>query len=386
MTVDTFQNCVIFISDALRYDRMPADPDWNDKIIKTVASSINTPTSVPSMLTGRYPHATGVFSFTDTLGDFPSDLRTLDAHEFGFYNAAGKEDALNDVLGIGEMTTLDDMESPFVYVERDHGGHHPYEGAGYEFTIDEFKTEFAGEKEKTERYYREAVTESLRRFETRVETLRERGIAEETLFVFTSDHGEMLGEDGWVGHQAPVHPSLVYVPTAFPYSGIRANELPEYMGHVDFYPTIATLLGVEPAENDGRNVFNTENPGFYRNHAVEATKIAGYDLKVYECVSFWDADGGRTYNLSPLPSRLLRSAHFLLSDKWQSNHIRHSPTQLLSALKHLFGSRRVFGSPRFDADRVYDLLEAVRSGEARDTDSVELSDETKERLEQLGYR
>jgi arylsulfatase A-like enzyme len=43
-----------------------------------------------------------------------------------------------------------------------------------------------------------------------------RGILDDSLVIFTSDHGELLGEyNGLYHHQTPVVPELVYVPLAF---------------------------------------------------------------------------------------------------------------------------------------------------------------------------
>ena len=41
-----------------------------------------------------------------------------------------------------------------------------------------------------------------------LQTLREEGLAEDTLFVFTSDHGDMLGSQGEVKKQRPWEESI----------------------------------------------------------------------------------------------------------------------------------------------------------------------------------
>ena len=54
---------IIFLADAVRYDAVPEKVTQEGISYRAVAQSTATNTSVPSMLTGRYPENTGVYDW-----------------------------------------------------------------------------------------------------------------------------------------------------------------------------------------------------------------------------------------------------------------------------------------------------------------------------------
>ncbi|MEE8468515.1 MAG: sulfatase-like hydrolase/transferase, partial [Planctomycetota bacterium] len=81
--------------------------------------------------------------------------------------------------------------------------------------------------------------------------LRERGLYESSLIVFTSDHGEGLGEHGSVGHGRLLYDELLHVPLVIklPQGDPRLGDLRAVAGglarHVDLLPTLTQLLNLE---------------------------------------------------------------------------------------------------------------------------------------------
>ena len=81
--------------------------------------------------------------------------------------------------------------------------------------------------------------------------LRERGLYESSLIVFTSDHGEGLGEHGSVGHGRLLYDELLHVPLVIklPRGDPRLGDLRAVAGglarHVDLLPTLTQLLNLE---------------------------------------------------------------------------------------------------------------------------------------------
>ena len=80
------------------------------------------------------------------------------------------------------------------------------------------------------------------------------GLAENTLVLFTTDHGELLGDHGlWM--KGPFHyeqlvrvPTLMRFPAAIP-AGQRTQTL---FSHVDIVPTVLSAIGLPtPADTDG---------------------------------------------------------------------------------------------------------------------------------------
>jgi len=386
----TVNNVVVFISDALRHDHLPAALAEEGLALKTVAASIDTSTSIPSMVTGLRPPRHGVFSFNHRLPEATTSIFDLGDYDTGFYNAAGPEDGLNSVLRHDELTRLEALDPPFCYVERDHGGHHPFAGIGYDEGLEAFREEFSGDVEKTRRTYAAAIEASAERFRDRIRTLEERDLLEETLLVFTSDHGELLGEDGWVGHLTPVYPEVVYVPTLFVHPGLPdAADLDQpFMGHVDLLPTLLAALGEPVPESlDGVDVLDPETPRIDRryNYAAKSVYVGDRPLWLYRASGLWDDSGGHVFNHSSWLGRVASTGYLLAGRKWMSRHVRRVPSKLPTAAKGYLLSERTFGAPRFSKATAREAVERIEA-ERVDVESVELDAAVKDRLERLGYR
>lgn len=70
------------------------------------------------------------------------------------------------------------------------------------------------------------------------------GIADETIVMVTSDHGEMLGEHGMWFKRTFFEPS-VRVPLLFAGPGIESGEYPAEVSLLDLFPTLLDLSGTE---------------------------------------------------------------------------------------------------------------------------------------------
>ncbi|MGH2521873.1 MAG: sulfatase, partial [Anaerolineales bacterium] len=75
------------------------------------------------------------------------------------------------------------------------------------------------------------------------------GVLDETLLVVTSDHGDSLGEHGYLGHRVSLYDHLLHVPLIARYPGrFRAGRrVPQQVALVDLYPTFLEMAGAEPA-------------------------------------------------------------------------------------------------------------------------------------------
>ena len=92
--------------------------------------------------------------------------------------------------------------------------------------------------------------------------LRERGLDEEALVVFTSDHGEELMERGWIGHTRTLHDELVRVPLVLRLpTSMRANRsstrVPFAVSQIDLGATILDLMGVDETLGEGVSLAST---------------------------------------------------------------------------------------------------------------------------------
>ena len=108
-----------------------------------------------------------------------------------------------------------------------------------------------GPREIRRRYRLE--TEATDRFVGHVlDTLRASGRADRTWVVFTSDHGECLGEHGHIGHvedlhETSIHVPLIVVPPAGR-SGARGVVRDDLAAGIDLLPTLLDLVGIEAPE------------------------------------------------------------------------------------------------------------------------------------------
>ncbi|MBA7581146.1 N-acetylglucosamine-6-O-sulfatase [subsurface metagenome] len=97
-----------------------------------------------------------------------------------------------------------------------------------------------------------------------IDALKYEGILDNTIVVFTSDHGDLLGEhardDKFVTYEGSAKiPFILY----YPVKVIKGKIINEALSCVDFQPTILNLMGVDLAGNeDGRDasvLFISEN-------------------------------------------------------------------------------------------------------------------------------
>ncbi len=104
-----------------------------------------------------------------------------------------------------------------------------------------------------------------------LEALRETGQIENTIIVFNSDHGEMLGDHGFYFQGPYFYPEMVCVPLLLSWPGHIQSGLrvPALMELVDISPTLLEAAGLERyAGMQGRSVWpilcGQENPKHHR--------------------------------------------------------------------------------------------------------------------------
>ncbi len=146
-----------------------------------------------------------------------------------------------------------------------------------------------------------------------LEELRRSGLYERSLIVFTSDHGESLGEhDAW-GHVERLTDDLLHVPllVKLPAGDGRAEALraaaAKVTPHADVVPTVLELLGLPPLPG-ARGVsllVPHESVHVAETHAPEAkkTQFALRDER-FKLIYAVDDDAFQMYDLSADPGEL----------------------------------------------------------------------------------
>lgn len=70
-------------------------------------------------------------------------------------------------------------------------------------------------------------------------------LTENTLIVLTGDHGESLGEHGELTHTYFAYNSTLWVPLIIAGPGIDAGRIAENVSHIDIFPSLCDILGIE---------------------------------------------------------------------------------------------------------------------------------------------
>ena len=74
--------------------------------------------------------------------------------------------------------------------------------------------------------------------------LDELGLTEDTLVVFTADHGEEFMDHGRLGHAKTLYSEVVHVPLIVRYPGGAPGVVTGPVGLVDVFPTVLEVLGI----------------------------------------------------------------------------------------------------------------------------------------------
>lgn len=384
------ENVYVYIADAVRYDELPEPVSARGLSFKMVAQALATPQCLPSIFSGLLPPKHGVLWFDDAI---PSDLSTvfdIEAVATGYSELVWPGEALVETLGHPRDEDVTSIESPFVLVEHDNGGHAPY--AGHEGERPRVLYEQLTSREELLGHYRETVAESVSRFEDRLALLEERGLLDETLVVFVADHGELLGEHGgFVGHGLPMAPEVVYVPAVFIHPSLPAGRTGNHLlQQVDIYPTVVDVLTDRSPDVDGTSLTEPvegERPAFCQGSILppkrfqETVLDPGYDAR-----GVWTRDGGHVFVRNP---RFVRAATAVFEATRSGytaafNSHRSTAATLGTTLDHYLRNYHEYGVPGLTRRAAEEFLDGLDL-ERRESDDRQISDETARQLEDLGY-
>jgi hypothetical protein len=401
------ENVVVFVGDAVRWDATSDELSRRGLTFKTVSASLHTPTSFTTMLSGLHPCQHQVYGFQQQLTGADS-VFDLPAHDV-FFGPGYMNDWLcnqQQILGSRPQSPLTDVESPFVWISRDGGAHAPYDGfdeAGQAYAdVDarEYLMDAAGDERRLRREYDNAVGSFLDRVDSMLDLLDERGLANETLVIVTSDHGELLGEYGQIGHDFPAVPELVYVPTTFIHPQIEGGRVREGVArHVDLLPTIVDTLGYGQWSTPGVSLL-TERPTRGVSHynrsfsdflrvGLRETLPLGLDVPLpnlrLDLVGVWDREGGIVFNRSARLQQLGVIALRLLGTPEGRHVVRTRSFKELYA-NAAFDVRR-YGDPSISEAAARSELNAYEASDGLETvvRERELDRTSVEQLEDLGY-
>lgn len=400
MDIDV-RNVLVYVDDAVRYDAVADELTTLGPTYKTVAASTHTPTSFGSLLTGQYPPATSVLSFKHGPAAGVRSVFDIETHAVTMGAKGGMNHSIAEMFDQPPRATIEDVEPPFVHVVRQPGGHAPYNGfdmESYEFQDEtglEYLYRAVQNPMKARRDYYDGIRTAMEEFRRTVEVLDDRGLAEETLVVYTSDHGELLGEYGFFGHVHLATPEVVYVPTTFLHPNLEPSAESSLFHHVDLLPTIAAVLGddIDIGRTDGRAFAENRTVGY--NHFEHVRYGGGIPDPIKPIVrasggfertvrSLWDREGGHVFTEG---SKLKTSITYLglLLQSPHGRQILHNH-QAMDVHSRFVPGHRSYGSPNFseaEAARQIEQLSIDTSTGA--SDARRLDETAMKRLQDMGY-
>lgn len=192
-------------------------------------------------LLGGQGYATGAF-----VGGFPLDSYFGLDQGFSVYDDSfGKQetgvreaDAKGGERKAGEVWAsaqkwLKGQQGPWFLWVHFYDPHYPYEAP------DPFGTKFSGSPYDGEVAYADTILGDL------LDDLRVRGLEASTLVVCVGDHGESLGEHGETTHGFLAYNATMWVPMIIRAPGISPRVIGQNVSHVDVFPTVCDVLGLE---------------------------------------------------------------------------------------------------------------------------------------------
>jgi len=83
-------------------------------------------------------------------------------------------------------------------------------------------------------------------FKRLIDTLKQLGLYDNTLIIFTADHGEGMGEhDYYFAHGENLYNSLLHVPLIVKFGSYLTGRRTDHVGHFDIVPTILNMLDLK---------------------------------------------------------------------------------------------------------------------------------------------
>jgi arylsulfatase A-like enzyme/lipopolysaccharide biosynthesis regulator YciM len=194
-----------------------------------------------------------------------------------------------------------------------------------------------------------------------LDCLKEKQVYDDTIIIFTGDHGESLGEHGEASHGFFAYNSSIWVPLIINVPGNDPGRFDQNVSHLDIFPTVCDVIGVK-------------KPSFLHGHslvpALDGKKLSEKTIYFESMYPYY------SHGWAPLMGYIEGSQKFI-----------ESPIPELYDLTKDFDERENLAN-RTKLDRFRKRLERIIRDQSsvNNTRAQERADpETLEKLRSLGY-
>ena len=184
----------------------------------------------------------------------------------------------------------------------DHAGR-PKAHHDFQFGRRTLVGQFPNEDERWQRmqdYYLNCISDSDQHVERVLRELDDLGLAENTVVILTSDHGELAGAHSMHGKGANTYKEQLHVPLTIRHPGYAHNagkECGAVTSHLDITPTILGLAGIsgERLQKQAPALKGTDispllaSPASAPNNAIREGALYNYNMWVYQDADFLTA-------------------------------------------------------------------------------------------------
>ncbi|MUW13427.1 sulfatase-like hydrolase/transferase [Halorubrum sp. CBA1125] len=191
-----------------------------------------------------------------------------------------------------------------------------------------------------------------------IDAIADMGELEDTIIAVTADHGEAFGEHDRFGHHVYPYDELIRVPLVIGGGPIDSQTVDEQVQLLDLAPTLLDLVSIDvPKEMEGRSI---------------APLLRGEDSFELSHPAMFISESGKTFGVRTEQWKFIRRSTTnekllfdLESDPNEEVNVASANGDVIENLENI----------------ILEYEESVDAGVA----DIEWSDETKERLQNLGY-
>ncbi len=173
------------------------------------------------------------------------------------------------------ITWLDDINSSkpifsFVFLDAPHGASYPKEDSVFmpdHYGETNFLTVSAKDAPVLLNRYKNSSYFADKMIEKMINSLKEKGLYENSIIIITADHGQEFYEHGLYGHNTSFNYEQVKVPFIIHLPTNEHKTVTRLSSHLDLVPTLLSYIGVENDPSDYSNGYSLFDENYNRKQA-----------------------------------------------------------------------------------------------------------------------